>query len=241
MTDRSRLRFSKLPERRNPQNGPLRSNGAICRVNEQKTDQFMEALLAAAPTWPGFLCAGGRLPDAPDWNGYFAGEIRRVRFKEEGVPAESDPVAFWEQYQARCTEADKADRLLGEAAVPVGRMCPAQVAALMQILGPEEGVKRLGLVKYLASVSHADATRALARLVRSPPTRRSGKRSWRHCTFAGSGITPTFLFSGLASEQTYISRPRPKISDGQPFSCSRGATRVQESRTTDGAVRVIIC
>ena len=44
-------------------------------------------------------------------------------------------------------------------------MIPAQVAALMQILGPEEGVKRLGLVKYLASVSHADATRALARLV----------------------------------------------------------------------------
>jgi mono/diheme cytochrome c family protein len=40
----------------------------------------------------------------------------------------------------------------------------ARIAALTQILAPEPPSLRLGLVKYLAATSHAEATRALARL-----------------------------------------------------------------------------
>jgi hypothetical protein len=69
---------------------------------------------------------------------------------------------FWEQYEAACADEDrglpKADRSLRE------HVTLARIAALMQILAPEAPDLRLGLVKYLAGVSHSEATRALARL-----------------------------------------------------------------------------
>jgi hypothetical protein len=69
---------------------------------------------------------------------------------------------FWEQYEAACADEDrglpKADRALRE------HVTLARIAALMQILAPEAPDLRLGLVKYLAGVSHSEATRALARL-----------------------------------------------------------------------------
>ena len=40
----------------------------------------------------------------------------------------------------------------------------ARVAALMQVVGARSGATRLGLVKYLAGLTHVDATRALAKL-----------------------------------------------------------------------------
>ena len=40
----------------------------------------------------------------------------------------------------------------------------ARIAALMQVMAPESIAMRKGLVKYLARTSHAEATRALARL-----------------------------------------------------------------------------
>ena len=41
---------------------------------------------------------------------------------------------------------------------------PARIAALMQVLTPEAVALQQGLVKYLASVSHVEATRSLAKL-----------------------------------------------------------------------------
>jgi len=146
----------------------------IHKVNEKKTDGFMEALLARRSDLAGLpFVLGDACRTSRERNIHFADEIERVRFKRtendaEGITPEndSDPDAFWERYQARCTEADKADKLSGKASGPgQPQVLPTRVAALMQIMGPEEGTKRLGLVKYLASVSHANATRALARLV----------------------------------------------------------------------------
>jgi hypothetical protein len=69
---------------------------------------------------------------------------------------------FWERYQAACAQEDRAlpraDRALAE------HVTLARVAALMQVLAPESPDLRLGLVRYLAGVPHAEATRALARL-----------------------------------------------------------------------------
>ena len=72
------------------------------------------------------------------------------------------PAAFWEQYAKACAQEDNQ--------VPATDHCRqeaiqiARVAALMQVLAPEPPSIRLGLVKYLATVSHSAATKALARL-----------------------------------------------------------------------------
>jgi hypothetical protein len=79
------------------------------------------------------------------------------------VPAErANPTRFWEQYAAACAQEDKQTFLVDRAQQE--NVLLARVAALMQVLAPEAPAMRLGLVKYLAAVSHAEATRALARL-----------------------------------------------------------------------------
>jgi hypothetical protein len=71
--------------------------------------------------------------------------------------------AFWQQYQDTCAQEDRSaerrDRAYREM------VAVTRVAALMQVLAPESPGLRLGLVRYLAGVPYADATRALARLV----------------------------------------------------------------------------
>ena len=77
----------------------------------------------------------------------------------------SDPIApetFWEQYKSACAQQDKnlsaTDRCQQE------NVTLTRIAALMQVLAPESSGIRVGLVKYLASISHAQATHALAKL-----------------------------------------------------------------------------
>jgi HEAT repeat protein len=69
---------------------------------------------------------------------------------------------FWEQYHTACTNHDnsasRADRCQQE------NVTLSRIAALMQVLAPESPGIRLGLVKYLAGISHVEATRALAKL-----------------------------------------------------------------------------
>jgi len=69
---------------------------------------------------------------------------------------------FWENYQTLCANADKelskSDRCHQEI------VTLARIAALMQVLAPESPGMRLGLVKYLSAISHAQASRALAKM-----------------------------------------------------------------------------
>jgi len=69
---------------------------------------------------------------------------------------------FWEQYQTICGQDDKAQAQVDRAQRE--HVTLTRIAALMQVLAPESPSMRLGLVKYLATVSHAEATRALAKL-----------------------------------------------------------------------------
>jgi hypothetical protein len=73
-----------------------------------------------------------------------------------------DSGGFWDRYQAACAQEDKAqsgaDRVHQEA------VTLARIAALMQVLAPQPADVRLGLVKYLSGVAHAEATRALAKM-----------------------------------------------------------------------------
>jgi len=78
------------------------------------------------------------------------------------VGGEVHPEAFWEQYRTTCRQEDqqaaRRDRAYQE------NVTLARIAALMQVLAPEPPGMRLGLVQYLATVSHPEATRALAKL-----------------------------------------------------------------------------
>jgi hypothetical protein len=69
---------------------------------------------------------------------------------------------FWERYQTACTQEDKkltpVDKCRQET------VTVARIAALMQVLAAEPPSLRLGLVRYLSTVSHVEATRAMARL-----------------------------------------------------------------------------
>ncbi len=73
-----------------------------------------------------------------------------------------DPEAFWSQYGALCEQEDKASAKLGRSLQEHAML--ARIAALMQVMAPESVPMRKGLVQYLARISHAEATRALAKL-----------------------------------------------------------------------------
>ncbi len=81
---------------------------------------------------------------------------------ERIVESPNSATAFWDQYQTLCAEEDRsparADRAHRE------HVTLARVAALMQVLAPEPPELRVGLVKYLAGVTHVESTRALAKL-----------------------------------------------------------------------------
>jgi hypothetical protein len=69
---------------------------------------------------------------------------------------------FWDRYLTACAKEDKTQARVNSAQCE--HIILARVAALMQMLATESPDLRLGLVKYLAGVSHVEATRALARL-----------------------------------------------------------------------------
>jgi hypothetical protein len=78
------------------------------------------------------------------------------------MPAKADNLkSFWERYNRACASEDLNAR--NERGHEDLVTC-ARIAALMQVLAPESTSMRRGLVKYLAGISHAEATRALARL-----------------------------------------------------------------------------
>jgi hypothetical protein len=69
------------------------------------------------------------------------------------------PETFWEQYQTLCNKEDKAQTQREQR----GLITLARIAALTQILMPMAPMHP-GLVQYLSTISHTEATRALARL-----------------------------------------------------------------------------
>jgi len=69
---------------------------------------------------------------------------------------------FWQRYRAACLNEDVANAKFEPPYQE--HVTLARIAALMQILAPESASMRKGLVTYLATVSHPEATRALAKL-----------------------------------------------------------------------------
>jgi hypothetical protein len=153
---------SALRQQGQPVPAPLASTFSPPRVIRQVI-QPGDGEDAPEPTQP----APPVVPDAPptapvQTADVFGQQAPTVTFTSVVVADRMSPQAFWEQYAAACAQEDKqvapVDRAQQENVVV------ARIAALMQILAPEAPSMRLGLVKYLAAVSHVEATRALARL-----------------------------------------------------------------------------
>lgn len=152
---------------------------AIARINhlnKKDKDAFIKALRAHRSDLTGLPFAMG---DACRIQGEYSKQLTlavnlvRRSMTDKGadtgpgslidVPGEPSPAAtFWERYRVNC-QAEEAGvhRIDGER---LELMTKARIAAVMQVLAPETPSVRLGLVRYLASVSHREATRALARL-----------------------------------------------------------------------------
>ncbi len=73
------------------------------------------------------------------------------------------PQSFWQQYNTLCDQEDAARGRADKEATE--HITLARMAALTQMLAPETAEIRLGLVKYLAGVSHIESSKALARMV----------------------------------------------------------------------------
>jgi hypothetical protein len=131
----------------------------INHLNAKKTDGFVETLrsnradVAALPMAMGDACR-----TRGERSRQFTMALNTIR--AANIVQNAD--AFWDQYQAVCLKEDRgqsgADRTLRE------HITQARVAALMQVLAPTPPSMRLGLVKYLSTLAHVDATRAIAKL-----------------------------------------------------------------------------
>jgi hypothetical protein len=150
----------------------------INHLNGKKTDGFLLALRGERPDLDGLPFAMG---DACRTKGertrQFKLAVESVRQAFQNAPGAQEQLIvqngqpdsgrasadqFWQMYKQICDQLDQ-----GASAIDRGRrddVAAARVAALMQILAPESPDVRLGLVRYLSTVSHADATKALARL-----------------------------------------------------------------------------
>jgi HEAT repeats len=144
----------------------------INQLNSKGPDAFLEALrdnridLAGLPFAMGDACrtTGERRKQ-------FARAVDTVRI---ALPAAASPGAvaesFWEKYQAACIAEDRDAEARWASATdncdrtPAATVTTARIAALMQVLAPESPALRMGLVKHLATLSHVEATRALARM-----------------------------------------------------------------------------
>jgi hypothetical protein len=177
--------FQAMPE------GPLNSTemtektahqfAKISHLNAKKTDGFMIELLENRPDLAGLPFAmGDDCRTSGDRMKCFTQAVSTVRQAMNPPPTAVPQVLsntsgpqptvsvgmgiqpFWTLYATLCDNEDaqrsKSDKALAE------HVMVARIAALMQMLAAEPTDIRLGLVKYLTGVPHAEATRALARL-----------------------------------------------------------------------------
>lgn len=143
----------------------------IDHLNKKKTDAFMAALikrpdLAGLPFAMGDAC---RLKE--EQSKLFTQALNMIRsFLAQNInvsitDAETAPQraaeAFWDNLQNNWQVSDRNARHSPQVQEHV---IAARIAALMQVCGPLSLPMRKGLVSYLASASHVDATRDLAKL-----------------------------------------------------------------------------
>jgi hypothetical protein len=148
----------------------------INHVNAKQTDAFLGALLESREDLSGLpFVLGDPCRTSGEHTKQFTlavnavrESLARSRKKDADVPG-ADPVqeakVFWERFQKVRAQQDAA-RMSQPQPPPEDDeyAAVARIGALVQILAAESSELRLGLVKYLTSVPHPEAARALARL-----------------------------------------------------------------------------
>lgn len=165
--------------------------GDACRTKGERSKQFAHAVATVrqalqspapvsgpTPATPSAVPMGGGGPAPATTSGGFAGFSDRsartvtttalrsgsensfsIVFSTPVSVNSVPPETFWEQYQTLCSQQDKPQTRREQRET----ITLARLAALAQILMPMPEMHP-GLVKYLATVSHVEATKALARL-----------------------------------------------------------------------------
>lgn len=149
----------------------------VNQLNQKGTDRFLKVLMENRPDLAGLpVTMGDACRTKQPHSGAFAHEVRLVRdslppptevvvlnlllspvlssLQDGGpsLPSADRAQEFWKKYDAACkARTEQAD-------------IPMRVAALTQILAVESAEVRRGLVDYLGTIEHREATRALARL-----------------------------------------------------------------------------
>lgn len=130
----------------------------INHLNQKGADHFLKVLLERRTDLKGLpVVMGDACRQSKERGQTFLQEVTLVRAamqRREAVRGD-----FWEQYQKTRDELP----LKEERGVRADQV-QDRVAALMQILAPEDSGVRLRLVHYLVGIEHKEATRALARL-----------------------------------------------------------------------------
>jgi hypothetical protein len=165
-------RPEKLDPKRNPAEPIAHQLAKIKHMNVKKTDAFMAALRDSRSDLAGLPFAmGDACRTTSEQMRQFTIAVNTVRqalnsrepVRTGDVPMRTaaTPPLFWESFPVLCSQQDALGRPDKEHKE---RVMIARIAALMQILATASPENRLGLIKYLTGVAHADATKALARL-----------------------------------------------------------------------------
>jgi hypothetical protein len=135
-------------------------------LNSKKRDGFVEALRDDRVDLHGLPFAmGDACRTKGERNRQFTDAVTTARTLLQQTGGNADQ--FWAAYLKNHLQCDaqigKTDQVLRE------HDNLARIAALMQIMAPESPSMRLGLIKYLSTLSHIEATRALAKLALFSP------------------------------------------------------------------------
>jgi hypothetical protein len=183
----------------------------INHLNETGTDHFVKMLRQERPDLAGLpFVMGDACRQSKGMRQAFATEVAQVHASRsdvdvlgtdliEALPKEAaaqtqppEGNQFWTRYGAggRLTKAP------GSEVGSVGQTS-MRIAALTQILGPEERAIQQGLVVYLAGTKHADATRALARLAVYSPDAVIREPALRELKRRDKAVYADVLLAGL--------------------------------------------
>jgi len=146
----------------------------IHHLNQSKTDAFREALFTQRDDLRGLPLVLGQACRTKVERSRLLSQatetIRNALNQQISMPlsdARNAPQRageqFWMAYQLAVVKEDRANAAASKEAQE--DLLLVRIAALMQVLGPETSALRKGLVKYLATLSHAEASKALAKLV----------------------------------------------------------------------------
>lgn len=145
----------------------------VNHLNRKKSDSFMEALLSKRSDLAGLpVVMGHACRMSEERAQFFNNSLSSLRnFLNTSISitlqqAERAPeiaaATFWQQFHTSAVQEDSSRDSTNTAHCDEGSA--ARIAALMQVIAIESPAMQKGMVKYLSSIAHIDATKALARL-----------------------------------------------------------------------------